>query len=126
MANDGNAKSVTVRLNGDSGTNYDYQHVSANSTTVNGQRVTGTTSAVLNFLSLQASEEMSATALIAKPSASVPAQSVSLAGNDASPDLSLIGGEWNNTADAISSISIQGSSGNLAAGTSVLLEGLAP
>jgi hypothetical protein len=62
--------------------------------------------------------------LIAKPAAGLKAQWLNHAGFRADPNLLLHGGEWNNTADAISEISVVASAGNFAAGTSILLEGL--
>lgn len=125
VANDANSKSVFLRFNNDSGANYAQQYVLAASTTVSGARVTGQSQLALQGATLAASEEASLVALIAKPSATQPAQVVLQSGVNASPALALAGGEWDNVADLISRIDVLASSNNLAAGTSLMLEGLA-
>ena len=125
IANDANAKDVLLRFNNDSGTNYATQTIDAASTTVAGARATGATSNALTITDLAASEEGSIGLLIAKPASGVKAQVTALNGVNASPSLLLAGGEWNNTADLINRIDVLASSNNFAAGTSLLLEGLA-
>lgn len=130
IQNDANAKQVYVRFNNDSGSNYSYQNIRGTGTTVDGARATGQAQILPAPTSnLAASEQASYSLIIAKPAAGVKAQVVSRAGNNAGVGanviLELVGGEWNNTADAISRIDVLASSNNFAAGTSILLEGLA-
>jgi len=124
---------IGIRLNGDSGANYAFQQVAANSTTITGARSTSQTSVGLTDSNgWDASQGLTAmfTALIAKPAAGVKAQTIGQsnypAGNPANTtgELNLIGGEWNNTADEVTSVAVVSSSGNFAAGTTVLLEGM--
>lgn len=127
IANDGTGGRVFVTFNSDTGTNYVFQAIEAYATTVGGIRSTSQTKIIpdANFNDLTANNEESFSMLVAKPAAGVKAQTVSQAGFNASPILGLVGGEWNNTADAIFAITLTKSSGNFAAGTTVLLEGLA-
>lgn len=129
IKNDANAKTASIRLNNDGGTTYARQYLAAQSTTVLGARSTGQTSALLNVVGgdIDANSYLSASVLIAKPSASVKGQLTIHSGYDpaALMTMELWGVEWNNTADLISRIDVIASSNNFAAGTSVLLEGLA-
>lgn len=128
VANDGSGKNIGLRLNGDSGSNYALQRITANSTTVAGARQTSMAHIEMyTGNQVAASNYASYSVLIAKPSASVPAQVVSAQGSNALPDLGLVGGQWGNTAASITSIEVMvsGGSGNFAAGSSFLLEGLA-
>lgn len=125
VANDGSSKTVYLRLNNDTGNNFGQQYLMASNTTVSGSRSLSNNIIGLNGTSLAANEEASFQILIAKPAAGVKAQVIVLSGVNASPALAAIGAEWNNTADEITSVQILSSGGNLAAGTSILLEGLA-
>lgn len=124
ILNDTTSKSVYVRLNNDSGSNYTAQEVRGNSTTVSGSRATAA-QFTISGPGLATGQSASMGLLVTKPSASMKAQMTVLAGMQPSPVLSLYGGEWNNTADALSRIDVLASAGNFAAGTSILLEGLA-
>lgn len=124
VANGGSGTNILLRLNGDSAGNYDRQWILGNSTTVSGARNTAQNQIGLLAATLSANEEASTTVLIAKPAAGVPAQVIGLAGLNASPQLTLVGGEWGNTSDAISSVSLVSNVGDFAADTSALLEGL--
>ena len=118
----GNLTAIT--LNGDTGTKYDKQRITAVGTSVNGSRDTGDSNASTSqSISTYASSQW----LIAKPSASVKAQITSYGGaaSGSSINLGLYGYEWDNTTDAITSIEVFATSGSIGAGTSVLLEGLA-
>lgn len=122
----GGTHNVQYRFNGDSGSTYAYQRVSATSTTVSGVRGTSQTDLTLNPAMSTASNEWGLfSMLIAKPAAGLKAQVVTAGGNDAAPELSLTGAEWANTSDALTSITLFPSSGDFAAGSSFLLEGLA-
>ena len=125
---------VIVRLNNDSGTNYAFQQIAANSTTITGARSTTQSSVGLtDSAGWDTSQGTTAmfTALIAKPSATVKAQAIGMSNYPAgtpgntSGELNLIGGEWANTADAISRIDVLNGSGDFAIGSTFLLEGLA-
>ena len=126
IANDGTNGRVYVMFNSDTGANYVYQTIEAYGTSASGTRQTAMNKIIpdATYNDLLANNEESFTMIVAKPAAGVKAQTVSQAGFNASPVLALIGGEWNNTADLISSITLTKSSGNFAAGTSILLEGL--
>jgi len=120
VTNDANAKAILLRFNGDSGTNYTTQHVSAIDYTVAGGRNTGQTSINLDSgANLDASEIASLTLLIVKPAASSKAQVLSMTGINASPGLFLNGSEWNNTSALITSFTLTASAGNFAVNTSV-------
>ena len=125
IANDANVKATYVRFNGDSGANYVEQRITVQSTTVSGARIAGMSEINPIEIAQLASESASFQMIIAKPSSSLKAQTIEQAGVNTSPSLSLIGNEWDNTSDSITSLSIISSAGNFAAGTSVLLEGLA-
>lgn len=126
VLNDSNAKRIYVRLNADSGANYDLQDISGASTSVAGERITSHGQIdVSRPQTLSANNAGSFSCIIAKPAVGVPAQVVGVSGLDAAPELQLYGAGWDNTADAISSITILNTSGDFAAGTSALLEGLA-
>lgn len=124
FAKDGTVGEVRIRFNGDTGTNYAAQRVYAQSTSVSGQRVTGQTSLDLS-MNIGANNVASASILVAKPAASLKAQVTWQHGVAVSPSLGLLGGEWNNTSELIDEITLLSSSANFAAGTSILLEGLA-
>ena len=127
VVNDTSAKTASLRLNGDSGANYARQSVSAISTTVAGARETGQPSIGLGYGNIAASGTASIEAIISKPSASVKAQVVEGMGYEfSSGDATAVNaGEWGNTPDSITSLSVIASVGSFAAGTSFLLEGLA-
>ena len=128
IVNDASDKNILLRFNNDSGGNYSYQRISAGSTTVDGARSTGATFINLTSATLVASQDLSCSILVAKPSASVKAQAIAQVGYQGSGDvirLVLDGGEWDNTSDALTRIDIIASANNFAAGTSLMLEGLA-
>ena len=119
----GGASNVLLRFNAET-TNYTSQEVTATGTTVAGARVTDA-GIEINGLSMAQDNWGSYSVIIARPSTGVKPQVIANGGNDASPELGLIGAEWDNTADTISSISLVPSANSFAAGTSILLEGLA-
>ena len=124
IVNDANSKQVYLRFNNDSGSNYTWQRITGSSTSVTGNRATGEAQIAIQQ-TMAASQSNSYQCLISKPAAGVKAQVTVQAGQDTSPVLILVGGEWDNTADLISRIDVLASSNNFAAGTSLLLEGLA-
>ena len=124
IVNDANAKDVYVRFNADSGANYSYQTIDANSTTIAGARATGQAQVSATITDLAANGEASFVAIVAKPASGVKAQMVGFAGQNASPSLTLDGAEWDNTADEVTSVALVASSNSFAAGSSFLLEGL--
>jgi hypothetical protein len=121
LIQDGSAGRPLLRLNNDSGTNYDWQRVSASDTTVSASRVTGDTSIDIGGDS-NANQVMTHTITIAKQLAGSPAMVVGDRYNDAGIWLRHHGARWNNTADLISRIDLIASAGNFAAGTVVVLE----
>ena len=119
----GGALNVLLRFNAEI-TNYISQEVRATNTSVSGTRVTDAGIAITGF-GMAKDNWGSYSVIIARPSTGVKPQVIANGGNDASPELGLIGAEWGNTADTISSISLVPSPNSFAAGTSILLEGLA-
>lgn len=125
---------VIVRLNNDSGANYVFQQIAANGTNAAGARSTSQSSIGLTdsggWDTSQATNAMF-TALIAKPAAGVKAQALGHSNYpsdtpaNTTGELNLMGGEWNNTADALNRIDVLNGSGDFAIGSSFLLEGLA-
>lgn len=126
---DGTASAVGIRLNGDTGSNYARQRITADSTTAAGNRTTGQTSAfLLEGFGVAPNGTALMTAEIAKPLTTTPARftgQASAFGDLATDAVVYMANtqEWNNTADLISSISILSSSGDFAAGTRAVLEG---
>lgn len=119
-----NVLAVQSRLNGDSGNNYVRQRLNANGSTAStvgapsSSMFTGRAPVTINATLLQTIE-------ISKPLATTPARYTSSKAYISSEGVEYESqaGEWNNTADLISSITLFASSGNFAAGTRVLLEG---
>jgi len=124
---DGSTAAIDLRLNSDDGANYAYQRIQATATTITGGRSTGQTAQRLTPASPFGGTSNSGTLIIAKPGTSLKAQTLAHLGihqEGANPVLELQGGEWNNTAAALSAISFLKSSGSFAANTSILVEGL--
>jgi len=127
IVNDANVKAGYLRFNADSGANYSYQQIYGQAASVGGGRTTGATQINPINIALEASETANFTLIVAKPAAGVKAQVVSQAGVETTAPgigLSLIGGEWNNTAAEITSVALVASSNNFDTGSSLLLEGL--
>lgn len=122
---DGTGGLVQYRFNGDSGTNYALEYILANSTTVSAERQTGQTQLSLaRAISFTANDVGVETIEVSKPLATTPARvtaSASIISTNIRYEANV--GEWNNTADAISSITILVSAGNFAANTRVLTGG---
>jgi hypothetical protein len=126
---DGTGGDVGLQLNGDTGSNYAYERLSADSTSLVGARATGQTSIDLDPASaIQADNLGLFTVEIAKPLTSTPARTTSSAAfMGAGPAIffGAVVGEWNNAADLISSIAVLASAGDFAIGTRAVLEGAA-
>ena len=124
---DGSAGVAQLRINGDTGANYAWQQLKANSTTASGARSTGNTSYHIANTSLTASLPALFTCEVSKPLSTTPGRITSSASVMVSSAIEFVSqsGEWNNTADLISSISILASAGDFAANTRAVLEGAA-
>ena len=117
-----------LRLNGDSGANYAYQYIAAGDTVVAPARSTGQAQIVIAGPS-EISPATAATIAVEvqKPTSTVPARiSAGASYYPGAISMTITEGEWNNTADLISSISIITSVGDFAANTRAVLEGAAP
>ena len=116
---------LRLRLNGDSGANYDYQYVQAGGTTVDGARATGQTQ-VTGASGAGTGAPIQATFLIAKTTAGTAAQVLYQVGVDAAASikLDLVGGQWNNTSSGITGVTLLGSANNFAAGSTFAVYGL--
>ena len=126
IVNDANAKGVNLRFNGDSGTNYAYQDLSATSTTVAVSRITGFSAIQSGAGSIAASSVGQIVYVISKPAAGVVARVTAGLSKDIVTDgiaLNAIGGEWTNVAALITRIDVLAVSNNFAAGTRVVLFG---
>ena len=125
LLGDASGKVVSTRFNNDSGANYDYQHVTGSDTTVSAARSTGQTD--IDFPSgLAANQSETFTMVVAKQVTGSPAMVLIDAALTDSGGFTKgnIAGRWNNTADLINRIDLISSSGNFAAGTVVVLEGV--
>lgn len=128
---DGTDGAVQLRLNATAGTGYAYQDISADSTTVDGARVTGAAQIVLTTDGLMDGGSAGLfTIEIEKPLATTPArvtaQSSYLQATGPAINYEAIAGEWANTSDLISAINVLAGAANFAIGTRVLIEGAAP
>jgi len=125
--NDGNAKSLYLRFNGDStSTTYSYQSINATSTTIAGARTTGANQIVLSADTLDASVWQEFTAICVKSTAGTAGQVLVQSAYDpaATIKLELDGAQWGNTSAPFTSVSVVASSNNLAAGTTIAVYGL--
>ena len=126
IVKDGTGGEVQYRINNDSGANYDRQRLRGSDTTVDGERLTGQTS-IASTISIGSNESSTLTVTIAKQLATTPAMVlVDQTLTTTAPNLQSVymAGRWNNTADLINRIDLISSSGNFAAGTVALLEGV--
>lgn len=124
IVKDGTGSAGRVRLNNDSGANYDRQQVSGNGVTVGGSRSTGQTSIINVPNHADANENASADILIAKQQTGDEAMLISQSvGIDTSIRFFAVAGIWHNVADLINRIDLTAVSGNWAADTIVTLEG---
>lgn len=124
---------MALRLNADSGTNYAFQQITANSTSVAGVRSTSQSAVLVTDSSgwdTSQGAQMQFRVVIAKSAgggkAQVLGQSSYPAGTpgNTAGELNLVAGEWPNTSDLVTSISLTPSSGTLEAGTSVVVYGV--
>ena len=125
------ANAVQFRLNGDSGSNYAFQRITADSSTVSvGRHTSQTYISFTPYTSLPINGTGLFVVSISKPLTTTPARaevSSSYFGDLATDAVLLdtMTGEWNNTADLISSIAIITGTGDFAIGTRAVLEGAA-
>lgn len=128
IANDANDKDVTVTLNNDTGSNYDYQDVSVDAGSVSGARVTGAAGwLITTHEDFDASQDYYASFYVAKSTSGIDAQllhQISYRGvGDEIVYESLIG-QWSNTANLITRLDITASSNNFAAASAASLWGV--
>jgi hypothetical protein len=113
----------TLRLNNDSGANYEYQRIHVSNTTLTGARATAQTAIPLT--NETDDPEVQAFIEIGKHLATEEAQVAVFSGQRSPGHLvEAYAGQWNNTADLVNRVDILGAS--IKAGTVVLLEGAAP
>jgi hypothetical protein len=129
IVKDGTAGALQVRLNNDSGTNYAYQDLTGDSTTKDGARATGQTQFVLTtgetiddatngtFEIVIAKQTTGAAGILLSKGTYIHTTTPAL-------NYESIAGIWSNAADLISRIDLISSSGNFAANTTVVLEGV--
>jgi hypothetical protein len=128
--NDGTADNIRMRINGDTGGNYDNQRLTGSNTAVSAGRATGSTGVQLTLaLSLAANNAATAEVVIAKNLAGVPAMAINSAVTIGSAGTAIETIQqairWNNTADLISSFIFEmNDASNFAAGTLVAVEGV--
>lgn len=127
IVKDGTDGLVQLRMNNDSGANYDAQRLRGDSTTVDAARATGDTSINCNRNG-ESGLSQTLEIVVAKQVAGSPAMVLwdqVMLDNAGTPAMNKfnIAGRWNNTADLISRIDLIASAGNFAAGTVVVLEG---
>jgi len=123
----GGGNQPILRINNDSAGNYDHQRITGDTASVTGARVTGDTGIDITFGAIGVGEEVNFVMTIAKPVAGEEAQTVHIAGPQATDiNLDLYGGQWNNTAALISRLDILAVSANFDVDTRVLLEGAQP
>ena len=120
---DATAGGVFMRLNNDSGANYDWQRLYG-SATVAGSRSTGQAQWETSYsYPLSAGDTLTITATIGKQLAGSPAMGIiESAGARTDIERASFAGIWSNTADLISRIDLIASAGNFAAGSVVVLE----
>lgn len=128
VQNDANAKILYMRLNNDSGLNYNNQTLAANNTTITGQLVAGHPNIMIdnNNGSIQANDRAFFIVDFVKPSTSLIARFVTMHGNSAignTPRYETNAGNWNNTTASINRVDIIASVGNMAAKTVIMLCG---
>ncbi len=122
---------TSLRLNNDSGANYEYQKIAINATTRTGARVTGADHIQLfhNFPAAVAGEGGHGSVVISKPVTGEEAQVVGNSGIQQSGNVmisSLLGAQWNNTADLVDRVDLVPTAGNFETDSRFLLEGAKP
>lgn len=123
IVKDGTNGQVRLRLNADSGSNYDDQLLRGDNTTVSASRTTSATQLTTGN-TITASNVAAIEIVIAKQLAASTAMMLSRMFMGSAQILDSKAGRWNNTADLISRIDLLSSSGNFAAGTTVVLEAM--
>jgi len=121
---DGTGANLLVRLNADTGANYDAQFLTGNSTSVVASRTTGGTSILGSQLAANTPATFEIT--IGKQLSGVPAMLLAPVVNSPVGDVSTRdwASRWNNTTDLITSLTLLNGSGNFAASTVCVLEGV--
>ncbi len=128
LVKDGNAGQAELRLNNDSGNNYDQQYINFSDNTKSGARNAGLDSLrVTNYDNIAAGGILIAEILIAKQLATTHGRIHSHAsyagGSD--PQLDIVVAEWNNTDALINRVDIVESGANgWAVGSRAVLEGI--
>lgn len=126
IVKDGTSGVAYVRVNNDSGGNYDRQTIGASSTTVSAARSTGDTEWRATVASITGNTHATTSIVVAKQLAASPA--MYLAETTYAPSGGVqpgrLAGRWNNTDALINRIDLISGSGNFAAGTTVVLEGM--
>ncbi len=125
IVNDGSAMNVPLRLNNDSGANYEWQRLNAGTGFV-AQRQTAQTSVVLFNFAIQTNAVGVSEALIAKPLAGNHAMVLckdSALSSIGADQTDRVGHTWKNTSDLINRIDVIASTGNMDPGSTVMIEG---
>ncbi len=123
LIKDGTSGDLGVRLNNDSGNNYNYQVLAADGSTPSATRTAIANAFTPMSSSMGSNGIASLTITVAKQRTTSPAMFIANAAqNSGSLATSRTGGRWNDGSKLISRIDLISSSGNFAAGTSVKLE----
>jgi len=130
VQNDANGKDIYLRLNNDSGNNYDWVILEADGATPGSIEAQGTAQIIIGGgpADLPANLEWAGVVTVSKPLATTRALTTGSGSYlDATPNMHAqsTAGRWANTADLISRIDVLASSNNFAAGTRITLEGIA-
>lgn len=121
VVKDGTGGFVNLRLNNDSGRNYDYQQLSGDSTSISAARGTG--QAQMSFpWNVQANTQSFVEFTIGKQLATAAAMGLGSQTVTGNIIMTKNAFRWNNTADLINRIDLISGTGNFAAGTVVVLE----
>lgn len=127
LINDANVASFLLRLNNDSGSNYNRQLLQGLDTTVSAVRTASATSIeVTGGIAVAASGIVTLEAIIAKQvagSAGMVLVGVTQPTDAGALYTARVAGQWANTSDLINRIDLISSAGDFAAGTVVVLEG---
>ena len=125
LIKDGSASDAYLRINGDTGSNYAWQRLTAQDSTINGGRAATSYQSISNTV-IAANQELASEIIITKSVAGQEAQMLisSTIEIAAGVSLEMYSGEWGNTADLLSSLLIVTSSGNFDVGSSFTLYGV--